>query len=189
MDIREFLFNYRSYTPIPILIVVLIFAAPTPASLIAGFVIALTGELTRIWAVKHAGGATRTTSGVGGSLLITHGPYGLTRNPLYVGNFLLSTGLVIMAWAWMPWLLLLFWLLFFLQYSMIISLEEDYLSEEFGETYTQYCATVPRIIPQLTTLAKQSVETMSFARALRVEKSTLTSFALVSLAIFLRWLF
>ena len=113
MTVREFLFNYRSYTPIPILIVMLILATPTPASLITGFVIALSGEFTRIWAVKHAGGATRTTSGVGGSVLITHGPYGMTRNPLYVGNFLLSTGLVIMAWAWMPYLLLLFWVLFF----------------------------------------------------------------------------
>ena len=188
MNIREILFNYRSYTPIPILIAVLILAAPTPATLSGGFVIALTGEATRIWAVKHAGGATRTTSGVGGSVLITHGPYGLTRNPLYVGNFLLSSGLVLMAWAWMPWMLLLFWGMFFLQYSMIISLEEEYLATEFGQQYEEYCKNVPRIIPQMTSFTKQTVETMPLAQALRVEKNTLTSFTLVSLAIFLRWL-
>lgn len=187
MNIREKIFNYRSYTPIPILIAVLIFAEPTPATLTAGFVIALAGEALRIWAVKHAGGATRTTSGVGGSVLITHGPYALTRNPLYLGNFILSTGLVVMAWAWMPWMLLLFWGLFGFQYSMIISLEEKYLSKEFGEQYREYCKNIPRIFPRINSYSKHTVETMPVFKALRVEKNTLTSFTLVSLAIFIRW--
>lgn len=44
MKLRETLFNYRSYTPIPALIAVLIFAEPTPMTLAAGFTIALAGE-------------------------------------------------------------------------------------------------------------------------------------------------
>ena len=94
-----------------------------------------------------------------------------------------------MAWAWMPYLLLLFWVLFFFQYSMIISLEEEFLAREFGDAYSKYCAAVPRILPRFTELASQSVETMPLARAMQTEKSTLTSFTLVSLAIFLRWVF
>lgn len=142
MTVREFLFQLPQLYADPYLDRHAHSGDTTPASLITGFVIALSGEFTRIWAVKHAGGATRTTSGVGGSVLITHGPYGMTRNPLYVGNFLLSTGLVIMAWAWMPYLLLLFWVLFFFQYSMIISLEEEFLAREFGDAYSKYCAAV-----------------------------------------------
>lgn len=186
MNVREKIFNYRSYTPIPILIAVLILAEPTPATLAGGFVIALIGESLRIWAVKHAGGATRTTSGAGGSVLITHGPYAYTRNPLYLGNFTLSTGLVVMARAWTPWMLLLFWALFFFQYGMIISLEEDYLKKEFGDHYADYCKNVPRIFPRLSPFKIHNIETMPFLKAFRVEKNTLTSFTLVSLALFIR---
>ncbi|MDQ7051390.1 MAG: methyltransferase [candidate division KSB1 bacterium] len=113
MDIREVFFNYRSYTPIPLLIALLIFAEPTATTYTAGLLLVILGEVLRTWAVRHAGGATRTTSGVGGDDLITHGPFAYVRNPLYLGNFFLGTGLVIMAWAWMPWMLLVFWGLFF----------------------------------------------------------------------------
>lgn len=187
MKIAEILFNYRSYTPIPILVAVLYLAEPAPLSLAAGFCLAVAGELLRLWAVRHAGGATRTTSGVGGSTLITHGPYAHVRNPLYVGNFLLSTGLVIMAWPWMPWMLLLFWALFALQYGLIISLEEAYLRETFGATYAAYCQNVPRVVPRLLPAEAPVARPMPWKKAIRVEKNTLTSFILVSLAIVVRW--
>lgn len=187
MDIREFFFNYRSYTPIPLLIAMLILADPTPATLIGGFAIALTGELLRLWAVRHAGGATRTTSGVGGSVLITSGPFAYVRNPLYLGNFLLTTGLVLMAWAWMPWLLLLLWLLFLLQYGLIISREEEYLRGQFGAQYEEYVQKVPRFLPRLAPFKRQAVQVMSWLSAIKVEKNTLMSFLLVSAAVLVRW--
>lgn len=186
-DLREILFNYRSYTPIPVLIAILVFARASAASLVAGFCVACAGESLRLWAVKYAGGATRTTSGVGGSVLITQGPFAYVRNPLYLGNFILSTGLVLMAWAWMPWMLLLFWALFFFQYGLIVSLEEAYLREAFGEAYANYLKNVSRFLPRLSPFNKQPAETMPLTRALQVEKNTLTSFAGVSLLIFLRW--
>ncbi len=187
MDIREVFFNYRSYTPIPLLIALLILADPTPTTYAAGLVLVILGEVIRTWAVRHAGGATRTTSGVGGAELITHGPFAYVRNPLYLGNFFLGTGLVVMAWAWMPWMLLVFWGLFFLQYGMIISLEEEYLSKTFGELYAEYRKQVPRVIPRLTPFKKHDVQVMSWKRALRTERDTLMTYVLLSLAIYLRW--
>ncbi len=190
MDHRVFLFNYRSYTPIPLLLAILILAAPTPASLLGGFALALLGEATRIWAVRHAGGATRTTSGVGaGAVLITHGPFAYVRNPLYLGNFLLSLGLCIMSWAWMPWMLFLFIALFGWQYWSIISLEEEHLQQRFGQTYTEYLANVPRFLPRLTPFRKQEAQAMPLARALKIEKNTLASFTAVAAAISLIWIF
>ncbi len=187
MDIRELLFNYRSYTPIPLLIAVLILAEPTAQTLIAGFIIALLGESIRIWGVRHAGGATRTTSGAGASSLITHGPFAYVRNPLYVGNFLLSGGLVIMSWAWMPWMLLIFLVMFALQYSMIVSLEEEELQKRFGDEYRAYCEQVPRWIPRLTPFREHDVRPASLARTLKVEDNTLFSFAAVTILLVLKW--
>jgi protein-S-isoprenylcysteine O-methyltransferase Ste14 len=113
MDLRTLFFNYRSYTPIPLLLAILIWANPSSASLAVGLVLTMIGESLRIWAVRHAGGATRTTGRPGaGAELITHGPFAYVRNPLYLGNFILSFGLCVMAWAWMPWMLLVFVALF-----------------------------------------------------------------------------
>jgi len=190
MDFRALFFKYRSYTPIPLLLAILIFAAPQPASLLAGFVITMLGQTVRLWAVRHAGGATRTTGTVGaGPELITHGPFAYVRNPLYVGNFFIAFGFCITAWAWMPWLLLIYLALFGLQYQMIVALEEEHLRQRFGKIYTDYLAQVPRFIPRLTPFRPQTTPGMPLARALRIEKDTLLSTFLIALAIFLRWKF
>ncbi len=190
MDIRALLFKFRSYTPIPLLLAILLLANPTPASLIFGFIVAVLGESLRLWGVRHAGGATRTTGSVGaGAVLITHGPFAFVRNPLYLGNFLLSLGLCLMSNAWMPWMLFVFIALFAWQYSMIISLEEEHLQQRFGEVYTNYLKNVPRFLPRLTPFQKQNVQVMPLQRALKIESNTLLSFTAVSLAIFLIWKF
>jgi len=190
MDFRAFFFKYRSYTPIPLLLAILIFATPSPASLLGGFAVTLLGQSLRLWAVSHAGGATRTTGNVGaGPELITHGPFAHVRNPLYLGNFLIALGFCLMAWAWMPWLLLIFLVLFGLQYQMIISLEEEHLRQRFGKIYAEYLTQAPRFLPRFTPFRPQSTPGMPLARALRIEKDTLLSTFLISLAIFLRWKF
>lgn len=190
MDFRALVFKYRSYTPIPLLLAILLFAAPLPASLAAGFAVTLLGQALRLWAVSHAGGATRTTGTVGaGAELITHGPFAYVRNPLYVGNFLIALGFCLMAWAWMPWLLLIYLVLFGLQYHLIVSLEEEHLHQRFGKIYADYLTQVPRFIPRPTPFRPQSTSGMPLARALRIEKDTLLSTGLISLAIFLRWKF
>ena len=188
MDFRALVFKYRSYTPIPLLLAILLFAAPLPASLVGGFAVTVLGQVLRLWAVSHAGGATRTTGTVGaGAELITHGPFAYVRNPLYVGNFLIALGFCLMAWAWMPWLLVIYLVLFSLQYQMIVSLEEEHLHQRFGKIYADYLTQVPRFIPRLTPFRPQSTPGMPLARALRIEKDTLLSTCLISLAIFLRW--
>ena len=96
MDIRNFFFKNRSFTPIPIAVSIIYFAQPNNQNILLGFAVLLAGELIRMWSVSYAGGETRTTS-VGAPSLCTAGPYGFVRNPIYVGNMLMYLGIVIVA--------------------------------------------------------------------------------------------
>src|SRR5258707_14385181 len=98
------------------------FANPTAASLIAGFCVVMAGEFLRLWGVAIAGSETRTTGPVGGTFLITTGPFSYVRNPLYLGNMLMYAGAGVMANALMPWLPLAAAAWFAFQYTMIVSL-------------------------------------------------------------------
>jgi len=190
LDIREKIFNYRSYTPIPLAIAVLILAQPTLYSFLAGLILVLTGEIIRIWGVGYAGGATRTTSGVGGDVLIISGAFAHVRNPLYLGNFLLSLGLCIMAWPWMPWMLLIYLLFFGIQYGMIISKEEEHLRGKFGSHYEDFFKNVPRLIPRISGYEKASpAQTFNLKRALRSERTTLINTVVFTGLICIRWYF
>src|ERR1051325_8647234 len=149
MDLRQRLFQYRSYTPVPFLIIMVIFARPTVFSLTIGFCIVGAGEFLRLWGVSIAGSETRTTDTVGGTFLITTGPFSHVRNPLYLGNILLYFGAGIMSNALMPWLPWIALVYFVCQYSMIGDLEEEYLVKTFGEDFARYCEAVPRFVPML----------------------------------------
>ncbi|MBN1999354.1 isoprenylcysteine carboxylmethyltransferase family protein [candidate division KSB1 bacterium] len=186
---KNFFFKYRSYTPIPVIIAALVFAETTWISFLCGFVIALSGEMLRIWSVRYAGSATRTTGRVGADELVTTGPYGRLRNPLYLGNFLLSVGLLVIAWPLMPWFLIGFILLFYIQYSVIISLEEDFLAEKFQDAYQKYKINVPSFFPRFSNWGKGDRKPTPVKKALRTERNTLQSFTSVLILMVLRWIF
>lgn len=112
-NLAELFFRYRSYTPIPFLIVMIIFENASVSSLISGFIIALIGEAIRLWGVSWAGSETRTTGKVGGTYLIISGPFAYVRNPLYVGNILIYLGLGIMSYALFPYLQIIALLFFY----------------------------------------------------------------------------
>ena len=190
MDIRERIFNYRSYTPIPLAIAVIVLAETTIWSFFLGLIVVFLGESIRVWGVSYAGSATRTTSGAGAEVLVTNGAFAYVRNPLYLGNFILSLGICIMAWAWMPWMVLLYIALFAFQYGLIISLEEDYLRKKFAESYEDYYQNVPRFIPQMKPYQNRTNITPNIKKALQSEKSTFANIVAFSILILLRrWLF
>jgi protein-S-isoprenylcysteine O-methyltransferase Ste14 len=178
-DFRQKIFSYRSYTPIPFLIVMLIFAKPTLWSLLIGLLIALVGELIRFWGVGYAGGETRTTGPVGGSKLVTNGPYAYVRNPLYLGNMLMYLGFGVMSMALFPYFQIIGLIYFFVQYYLIVTLEEDYLSRAFPDEYALYIKHVPRFIPRLKRYEYASNFKFDIKEALRSERRTLQAFLLV----------
>ena len=192
MNLPTFFFKYRSYTPIPLILVLLYQARPRFPWILAGLGLLLLGEGIRFWAILHAGGATRTRQ-VGANELVSSGPYGYVRNPLYLGNMLLYGGVVfIAAGPWMWEMLLIAMVFFTFQYSLIISLEEKKLRELFGQAYDEYSAHVPRIIPRPTPwrgTGRNDVQPLSFGEAFKPDKSTLLNIAIMVVLIAGKWLF
>lgn len=184
-DIRRWVFRMRSYTPLPFLLVMVIFAHPTLGSLLGGFAVVLLGELIRFWGVSIAGSETRTTGRVGGTFLITNGPFAHVRNPLYLGNMLMYTGIGIMSMALFPWLLIAAVVWFYIQYYMIVTNEEEYLREQFGSDYAEYCRNVRRFLPRLAPYRPRtpSPKSVDPAEGLASERRTLQAIVLVVCAI------
>jgi protein-S-isoprenylcysteine O-methyltransferase Ste14 len=183
------LFKYRSYTPIPFLLLMFFFEDANIWSLIVGFTIALFGELIRLWGVSWAGSETRTTGTVGGAFLVVSGPFAYVRNPLYVGNILMYLGLGVMSFALFPYLQIVALLFFISQYYLIIKEEEEYLKITYGKSYNEYVKNVPRFIPRLSPYKAGNVEQPNFKlnAGLRSEKRTLQAFGFVTITILLLW--
>lgn len=189
-SISKKIFKYRSYTPIPFLILMVAFAVPTKTSLVTGFILALVGEGIRFWGVSWAGSETRTTSDVGGSNLIISGPFGFVRNPLYIGNMLIYLGIGIMSMSLFPYLQIGAFIFFAFQYYLIVKEEEKYLSTQFAEEYANYCKNVPRFFPRLTRYKNDNYyqpERSSLA-GFKSERRTLQAFLGVSAIIVIIWL-
>jgi protein-S-isoprenylcysteine O-methyltransferase Ste14 len=189
MDIRLKLFRYRSYTPLPFLLVMLVFAHPTLYTLIVGLLFVLLGESIRLWGVSIVGSETRTTGTVGGTYLITTGPFGYVRNPLYLGNMSLYLGIGVMSNALFPWLVVAAVVLFFIQYYLIVTLEEEYLEKRFRSEFEDYSRQVRRFLPGLRKYSATVSQQLNsdFRRALRSEKRTLQGLFLISLALVVLW--
>jgi protein-S-isoprenylcysteine O-methyltransferase Ste14 len=189
-NISSLVFKYRSYTPIPFLILMFIFQESTALTLAIGFVISLIGELIRFWGVSWAGSETRTTGGVGGTFLVISGPFAYVRNPLYVGNILLYLGLGIMSFALFPYLQIVAIIFFLVQYYFIVSEEEKYLLEKFKDDYKDYCKNVPAFIPRFFPYKNPSIVQPPYnpKAGIRSEKRSLQAFIGISLLLVILWL-
>ena len=180
MDFRSFLFTKRSFTPVPIVLMVLYFSDPTYPFWAYGFFLILIGELIRINAVSYAGGRTRTIK-VGADSLCTSGPYSRIRNPLYIGNLFIYSGVVFFSGGeYMFQLFFIVIIYFVFQYSMIISLEEEKLLTLFGQEYLEYKKNVPRIIPLIKGWDnKEKREPIIIYKTIKTEKRTLQNIFLI----------
>ena len=116
--------------------------ATWPNVLIGGIVFAV-GFALAIWAIvtfRTAGTDVETTKPT--LAIVTHGPYGFTRNPIYLGMFLGQTGLAIgFDSLWVLVMLIPFYLV--LRYG-VVAREEAYLARKFGGVYLDYKSRVRR---------------------------------------------
>ena len=113
-------------------------ATPTRTAILTGVPFILLGETVRTWASGFIKKDRELAQG---------GPYALTRNPLYLGNFLIGVGFSIMANN--PALLILFLTVFAVIYGFTIKNEERSLLNKFGDTYLDYKRRVPVFFPRL----------------------------------------
>jgi hypothetical protein len=111
-----------------------------------GIAICFLGASLRYW----ASGFLRKDSTVAAG-----GPYGMTRNPLYVGTYIMAAGTAAAIQNW--WLVLALTVLYYVIYHYIILDEEVKLKKMFGNPYNEYCKVVPRFIPRLWPISQKKL--------------------------------
>lgn len=104
-----------------------------------GLILILGGLALRSWATLYIGG--RKTRG-----LIVSGPYGLCRNPLYLGSLLIGIGAAVLLQSLT--LALAVVVLGPLLYLPVVREEERVMLAEHGADYRNYHARVPRLLPR-----------------------------------------
>jgi protein-S-isoprenylcysteine O-methyltransferase Ste14 len=151
----HFLFRFRTtLSPfLPLLLLLpgpVVLADPFVAALI-GLVAALVGQLVRgttigLEYIVRGGRNHRVYA----DTLVTEGLFRHTRNPMYVGKFLMVLGAGIASNHWLA--LLAFTGAYSLMYQAVTLAEEDYLRGKFGAAFDHYCGRVPRWWPRLAGL-------------------------------------
>lgn len=105
-----------------------------------GIILMVIAILGRTWCSLYIGGRKVV-------MLVDIGPYSITRNPLYVLSVIgalgagAQTGSIVMA-ACLA-------LAVYLVFHVVIRQEEDALRHGLGASYVDYCARVPRFLPNV----------------------------------------
>ena len=164
-----------------VVVALIYFARPTLLSVVVGFVVVFLGESVRFWS---SGLLLKTKE------LMTAGPYRYTRNPLYLGRFLILTGVIIMVnlpnylsliglvvgWGW------------FLGVYMRRKerVEPARLREEHGEAYDRYFEAVPGLFPTLRPYKDYTPAKWSADRMIRNKEYAMV-IGLAGITAFLLW--
>jgi protein-S-isoprenylcysteine O-methyltransferase Ste14 len=151
--------------------------------IILGVALAVFGQLFRLitigWEYIHRGGKDGK---VYAQRLVQRGMYGITRNPMYVGNALIAIGMALTTCS--PVLYGVIIPFFLLVYQAIVSAEEHYLHSKFGAEYEAYRARVNRFVPSLR-LIPEAFSGMRYngMLALRHDLSTIAGLAIGLIAV------
>lgn len=108
-------------------VVTAILARPTQASWRIGLVIAIAGELIRIWAAGHLEKGREVTRS---------GPYRWSAHPLYVGSSVMALGIVVAANSMIAGVLAVVYMIATL--TAAVRTEEAFLRGRFGGAYDEY---------------------------------------------------
>jgi hypothetical protein len=119
----------RARVPLGFLFALLVIwlARPTGATLLAGSVIALPGELLRIWAAGHLNKSREVTAS---------GPYRWLAHPLYTGSSIMGIGLALASGRIAVFVLVVLYL--GVTITAAVRSEEAFLRQKFGARYDDY---------------------------------------------------
>lgn len=137
-NLVEIIIRYRSFVGIVALITILYLAEPSPRSMAVGFFLIVSGMLFRAWS---SGYINKDNS------LATKGPYSLTRNPLYFGNFILGLGIAVAGNNFYSYSIFFTYYLLFFPFLMI--LEHKRLKKKFGKQYEEWASRSHTFFPKI----------------------------------------
>lgn len=132
-------------------------ARPSSSSLAAGAFVAVIGLAIRAWASGHLKKNQE---------LAISGPYAHTRNPLYLGTFLLGMGVAIGSGA--LWFVAVFAAVYLSIYVPVMLAERDTMRDLFPDEYEEYRKHVPLFVPRFTPYSGHSAN--SYAAQLKRPK-------------------
>jgi protein-S-isoprenylcysteine O-methyltransferase Ste14 len=106
------------------------------------FVLALAFGVSAVITMIRAGSNVPTDRPT--TIIVEHGPYRFTRNPIYLGMFLGQVGLAV-AFNNLWLLMTLVPLALVIRYG-VVAREEVYLARKFNDLYCGYCVRVRRLL-------------------------------------------
>jgi protein-S-isoprenylcysteine O-methyltransferase Ste14 len=112
---------------------VLWLAKPARGALAVGTVVAVAGEIVRVWAAGHLEKSREVTRS---------GPYRWSRHPLYVGSALMGVGVAIAGNSGIAAAVIGLYLV--VTMTAAVRTEEAFLRSRFGPEYDDYCRGVNR---------------------------------------------
>jgi protein-S-isoprenylcysteine O-methyltransferase Ste14 len=123
---------------------------------VAGLVLTVMGSFLIAWCcwLQFIVGQGTTGFSEPTKRLVTCGPYGVVRNPMMEGQFLLFAGLGLLLDLGAMFLLLP--ILILAMHGVTVLIEEPNLESRFGQEWIDYARRVPRWIPRLGRAQKGS---------------------------------
>lgn len=178
----NYLFKYRSYLPILLLLVGLLvygiarFNSTTAFNLgfdlieIIALIVCFIGFIIRVFTVGYTPKNTsgRNTEQQVADSLNTTGMYSIVRHPLYVGNFFMWLGVAILTANFC--FVLVFILSFWIFYERIMFAEEQFLRRKFEKAYVSWAEDKGAFIPKLKSFVKPNLP-FSWKKVLKKEKN------------------
>jgi protein-S-isoprenylcysteine O-methyltransferase Ste14 len=146
MPVSKWVHHFRGHLiPLPLIFAFFCFRYERETGLIwpLGTGLLLFGVFLRIWTQQHL----HYRLAVPKRLTMT-GPYTFVRNPIYIGNILISFGATVISE--LLWLVPITFFYCLAIYSLVIHYEETHLLDKYGESYRKYMAEVPKWIPKIS---------------------------------------
>ncbi len=149
-----FCYRWRMHLTLVVLLVAWVGAGLSPPFLQNGSLLAILtdyfgwlmffgGLSLRFWATRFIGGRKSLE-------VICYGPYSLSRNPLYVGTFLMI--LSIACFLKSPTFAVATLVVIAYYCVAVVPLEENHLRQTLGADYVNYCVSIPRWLPRRGTI-------------------------------------
>lgn len=174
------LFRARGWVPVPFALLLIAFArSPALWMVIAGAVLVAAGEALRLWGVAHIGAVSRTR-GDDVPRLVESGPFAWSRNPLYIGNLMLWSGVGLLAGRVV--LAAVVVTVLAVHYRFVVAWEEENLRVRIGAPYEAYLQRVSRWIGGSSAVGGSA----NWIGAVRSERSTFLVAAAILVALRVR---